>query len=102
MVQDVVRDDSKTGAKPSCHEPCAEFDSVLFQHLVCFFLTSADAPFIPVHGTGFSGTILIKSQIERKSGKGQDGNRNDCLLFDPLAEGEMNHFKTIFGSPIQM
>jgi hypothetical protein len=32
----------------------------LFQHLVCFFLLSADAPFIPVHRTGFSGVILIK------------------------------------------
>jgi hypothetical protein len=32
----------------------------LFQHLVCFFLLSADTPFIPVHRTGFSGAILIK------------------------------------------
>jgi hypothetical protein len=32
----------------------------LFQHLVCFFLLSAEAPFIPVHRTGFSGAILIK------------------------------------------
>src|SRR4030067_3468749 len=32
----------------------------LFQHLVCFFLLSADAPFIPVHRTGFSGATLIK------------------------------------------
>ena len=31
----------------------------LFQHLVCFFLLSADAPFIPVHRTGFSGATLI-------------------------------------------
>jgi hypothetical protein len=31
----------------------------LFQHLVCFFLPSADTPFIPVHRTGFSGAILI-------------------------------------------
>jgi hypothetical protein len=31
----------------------------LFQHLVCFFLLSADTPFIPVHRTGFSGAILI-------------------------------------------
>ncbi len=32
----------------------------LFQHLVCFFLLSAGAPFTPVHRTGFSGAILIK------------------------------------------
>src|SRR4030042_3347521 len=35
----------------------------LFQHLVCFFLLSADAPFIPVHRTGFSGATLIKFQF---------------------------------------
>jgi hypothetical protein len=32
----------------------------LFQHLVCFFLPSADTPFIPVHEMGFPGAILIK------------------------------------------
>jgi hypothetical protein len=31
----------------------------LFQHLVCFFLLSADASFIPVHRTGFSDALLI-------------------------------------------
>jgi hypothetical protein len=31
----------------------------LFQHLVRFFLASADTPFIPVHRTGFSGANLI-------------------------------------------
>jgi len=31
----------------------------LFQHLVCFFLLSADASFIPVHRKGFSDAILI-------------------------------------------
>src|SRR4030043_574253 len=35
----------------------------LFQHLVCFFLLSAEAPFIPVHRTGFSGAILIKYRM---------------------------------------
>src|SRR4030043_1288475 len=41
----------------------------LFQHLVCFFLLSADASFIPVHSvssrndrTGFSGSISNKSK----------------------------------------
>ena len=29
-----------------------------FQHLVCFFLPSADAPFIPVHRMGFPGATL--------------------------------------------
>jgi len=37
----------------------------LFQHLVCFFLLSAETPFIPVYRTGFSGAILIK-QKEKK------------------------------------
>jgi hypothetical protein len=32
----------------------------LFQHLVCFFLLSADTSFIPVHRTGFSDALLIK------------------------------------------
>ncbi|MDP2970877.1 MAG: hypothetical protein Q8P64_16955, partial [Deltaproteobacteria bacterium] len=32
----------------------------LFQHLVGFFLLSADASFIPVHRKGFSDSILIK------------------------------------------
>ena len=36
-----------------------------FQHLVCFFLLSAAAPFIPVHRTGFSGAILIKASDSR-------------------------------------
>ncbi|MDP2970600.1 MAG: hypothetical protein Q8P64_15555, partial [Deltaproteobacteria bacterium] len=31
----------------------------LFQHLVGFFLLSADASFIPVHRKGFSDSILI-------------------------------------------
>jgi hypothetical protein len=34
----------------------------LFQHLILLFLLSADAPFIPAHRTGFSGTILIKAR----------------------------------------
>jgi len=32
----------------------------LFQHLVGFFLLSADASFIPVHRTGFSSAISKK------------------------------------------
>ena len=32
----------------------------LFQHLVCYFLPSADTSFIPVHRTGFSDAFLIK------------------------------------------
>ncbi len=36
----------------------------LFQHLVCFFLPLADAPFIPVHRAGFSGAILINGHAE--------------------------------------
>jgi len=35
----------------------------LFQHLVCFFLLSADASFIPVHRKGFSDAILIKPRM---------------------------------------
>jgi hypothetical protein len=38
----------------------------LFQHLVCFSLLSADAPFIPVHRTGFSGAILINNMSKGK------------------------------------
>ncbi len=34
----------------------------LFQHLVCFFMLSADASSLPVHRTGFSGAILINSK----------------------------------------
>ena len=34
-----------------------------FQHLVCFFLPSADAPFIPVHRMGFSGETFNKKGI---------------------------------------
>jgi hypothetical protein len=30
----------------------------LFQHLVCFFLLSADTSFVPVHRKGFSDAIL--------------------------------------------
>jgi len=42
----------------------------LFQHLVCFFLPSADTPFIPVHRTGFSDALLINaSNIDRLSNK---------------------------------
>ena len=33
-----------------------------FQHLAKIFLPLADAPFIPVHRTGFSGAALIKSK----------------------------------------
>src|SRR4030042_4780872 len=36
----------------------------LFQHLVCFFLLSADASFIPVHRTGFSNALLINPIIK--------------------------------------
>ena len=72
MVQDLVRDDNKTRTEPSCHafEPCAELVSVLFQHLVCFFLLSADASFIPIHSvsrrndrTGFSDALLVNSKF---------------------------------------
>jgi hypothetical protein len=34
----------------------------LFQHLVGLFLLAADASFIPVHRTGFSGALLINKQ----------------------------------------
>ncbi len=37
------------------------------QHLVHFFLLSADAPFIPVHRAGFSGAILIKRHNFRRT-----------------------------------
>jgi hypothetical protein len=40
----------------------------LFQHLVCFFLLSADAPFIPVHRTGFSGAISNKKLAMERNG----------------------------------
>jgi len=35
----------------------------LFQHLICFFLPLADAPFIPVHRTEFLAVLLV--MIER-------------------------------------
>jgi hypothetical protein len=44
----------------------------LFQHLVCFFLPSADAPFIPVHRMGFSGATINKSLWF--NGKGKDAS----------------------------
>jgi hypothetical protein len=44
----------------------------LFQHLVCFFLPSSDAPFIPVHTIGFSGAILLKKAEEREEVGAQD------------------------------
>ena len=47
----------------------------LFQHLVCFFLLSAEAPFIPVHRTGFSGAILIKLKVATLYGQ---VGRMDC------------------------
>ncbi len=52
-IPNQVRDDKK-------REPNPVVMLNLFQHLVCFFLLSADASFIPVHRTGFSGAILIK------------------------------------------
>jgi hypothetical protein len=45
-------------------EPCAELDSVSFQHLIRFSLPLADTPFIPVHKTGFSGAISNKRNGE--------------------------------------
>jgi hypothetical protein len=59
----------------------------LFQHLVCFFLLSADTSFIPVHRTGFSDALLIKKccgsfvlvEFNKKKGrdKKDDGDRKD-------------------------
>jgi len=40
----------------------------LFQHLVCFFLPSADASFIPVHRMGFSDALLNKNVLDFKWG----------------------------------
>ncbi len=34
-----------------------------FQHLVNVFLSSADAPFIPFHRTGFSGASFNKTLV---------------------------------------
>jgi hypothetical protein len=48
-----VRDDKKTRTKPSCHAELVSASDL-------FFLLTADALFIPVHRTGFSGAILIK------------------------------------------
>jgi hypothetical protein len=39
----------------------------LIQHLVGFFLLSADASFIPVHRKGFSDAILINPWIYSQS-----------------------------------
>jgi len=57
----------------------------LFQHLVCFFLLSAEAPENPVHRTGFSGAILINpptpnsiSALQPRPAQGQIGQ---FLLF---------------------
>jgi hypothetical protein len=57
-----VRDDKRRRPIPCCHEPCAELDSVSFQHLIRFSLPLADTPFIPVHRTGFSGAISNKME----------------------------------------
>jgi hypothetical protein len=37
-------------------EPYAELDSVLAQHLICFYLPLAEAPFIPVPAYRQAGT----------------------------------------------
>jgi hypothetical protein len=53
----------------------------LFQHLVCFFLLSADASFIPVHRTGFSDALLIKFMIVQNILLLQGLNRpEECLM----------------------
>jgi hypothetical protein len=52
---------------------------ILFQHLVIFLL-SADTPFIPVHGTGFSGVQLInqftRTPLRRRTGNGPRTTNN--------------------------
>ncbi len=53
QVQDRVRDDKKTRTEPSCHAELVSASEL-------FFLLSADAPFIPVHRTGFSEAALIR------------------------------------------
>jgi hypothetical protein len=47
------------------------------QHLVCFFLLSADASFIPVHRMGFSGGGLIKNTIYDE---GTKTNENETYI----------------------
>jgi histidinol dehydrogenase/sulfopropanediol 3-dehydrogenase len=43
---------------------CSSSDSHVVSYTT-FFLSSTDAPFIPVHRTGFSGAILIKSEGDK-------------------------------------
>jgi hypothetical protein len=52
VIPKQVRDDIKTGTKPSCHAELVSASGA-------FFLPSAEAPFIPVHRTGFSGVLII-------------------------------------------
>jgi len=55
-----VRDDKKE-SQPGCHasEPWTDEDQARFSIWLDFLLPLADAPFIPVHRTGFSGAILV-------------------------------------------
>ena len=61
-----VRDDKKE-SQPGCHaEPWTDEDQARFSIWLDFLLPLADAPFIPVHRTGFSGAILIKNENHLK------------------------------------
>jgi hypothetical protein len=48
----------------SCRKPHEHSFGLPCSPYIIFFLPLADAPFIPVHRTGFSGAILIKKATD--------------------------------------
>jgi hypothetical protein len=55
-AQDLVQDDKKNRTELACHA------SELVSASGLFFLLSSNAPFIPVHRTGFSDAVLIRDR----------------------------------------
>jgi hypothetical protein len=49
----------------SCCKPHVHFSGLLCGPYITFFRPSGDAPFMPVHRTGFLGAILVNSRISQ-------------------------------------
>jgi len=64
QIPNQVRDDKTQEENPVVMlEPCAELDSVLFQHLIKAFLPLADTSFIPIPAYRQAGKhVLIKAK----------------------------------------
>jgi hypothetical protein len=79
-----------------------------FQHPVCFYLLSADTPFIPVHRTVFSGVILIKIFFKKgaflKLKKGHFLLISTLILMlpqNPLAQAKLkNQFSIVYTNDV--